>query len=94
MDQLLTLVQIVLANAVVVAPIVGIVLFLRRGLDLEEGVPIRYAEPGWPTGVQEEDVPRFRVERARSRSAPPTAVPARAGSASRIAQGCELAAAR
>jgi hypothetical protein len=116
-DQLLTLIDIVVVNAIVAAPIVAIVAFLRRGVSLDEGIPLRYAELNWPRGVQEEDPPRWRVELAQpigrsvetvrrpvpaTRPAPATRpVPAiRPVAASRpvlpgrVAQGCEVAAAR
>jgi hypothetical protein len=92
-DQLLALVEIVMMNAVVAAPIVAIVLFIRQGVDLETGGPYRYAEPGWPRGVQEEDVPHWHVELAhpRGRDAAPSGRP---GAARPLAQGCEVAPAR
>ena len=90
MDQLSTLVEIVVVNAMIAAPIVGLVLFLRHGVDLESGLPVRYAEPGWPRGVQEEDAPEWHIElvHPRGRSAPPTD---RRAVARRVAQGCEVA---
>ena len=93
MDQLLTVIEILATNAIVAAPIVGIVLFIRRGADLEQGVPLRYREPGWPRGVQEEDAPEWHVELAHPRGR--LAVPVGRSVASRpLAQGCEVAPAR
>jgi hypothetical protein len=91
-DQLLTVAEIVATNAIVVAPIVGIVLFIRRGVDVEQGVPLRYAEPGWPRGVQEEDPPHWRVELAHQRRRP-TARGERSVTP-RVTQGCDVAPAR
>jgi hypothetical protein len=88
-DQLSTLIEIVATNAIVAAPIVGIVLFIRQGVNLEQGLPVRYAERKWPRGVQEEDAPVWRTELAqpRGRSAPAD----RRAVARRVAQGCEVA---
>jgi hypothetical protein len=89
-DQFLTLIEILAVNVMVAAPIVGIALFLTRGVDLEQGIPVRFAEPEWPHGVQEEDAPVWHVELAhpRGRSAPPVVERA---FAPRVAQGCEVA---
>jgi hypothetical protein len=91
-DQLTTLIQIAAASALVAAPMVALVKLIESGINLEDGLPIRYAEPGWPAGVQEDDVPRFRVERARPRPASAATVePPRPATATRAPQGCELA---
>ena len=92
MDQLITLIQIAATSGLVVAPIVAFVKLLTWGLRLDDIQPLRFVEPGWPIGVQEEDVPRFRVERARARRALSSTPPRSETPASpRTAQGCELA---
>ena len=93
MDQLLSLIEILAVNALVAAPIAGIVLFLGGGADLEPGLPLRYAEPGWPRGVQEEDSPEWHVELAHPRGRS-TAPVGRSIVTTRMTQGCELAATR
>jgi hypothetical protein len=93
MDQLLIFAEIIAVNALVALPIVALVMLIGRGLDLESGNPLRYAEPGWPHGVQEEDSPPWRVELAHPR-ARESMQPARPIAARSLPQGCEVAPAR
>ena len=93
MDQLLIFAQIVAANALVAVPIVAIVMFIGRGVDLESGIPLRWPEPGWPRGVQEEDSPQWRVELAHPR-AQASARSERPITVRSLPQGCEVAPAR
>jgi hypothetical protein len=61
MQDLATLVQIVLAAAVVAAPIIVLSLLLGNGEPVSLSLLYGFTEPT-ARGIQEDDVPRWRLE--------------------------------
>ena len=87
MENMIDVVQSIVAAGIVAIPIV--VLVAGGGINLERGLPLRYREPAARRGIQEEDAPRWRVELAHRRQ--PSANEPRPETAPRVAQGCGVA---
>jgi hypothetical protein len=79
MNDVATLLQIVLSLAVVTLPVILVVLVIAgsRRASLFDLIVLSPPELPWPNGVQEEDCPRWAVERLEARAHRPESSPER-----------------